>query len=386
MVYLKDVLGEYKIDASHAREYVRTWFNDKDIIVISSINTVVARKVPESFTWTAKKFVEEYTDDLAYSAVFGSDGAEKSDLYINVCPVKDHMNRFQRGTEKDVDYIPGVYCDFDVKDGCFSSTEEILEYLNGLALKPTMVVRTGSGGVHGYWKLIWEEIPPTKQLIERWWAYLDEAAGEHRKIDKLIDTARMLRLPGSVYFPKTGSGGKIASNSLLETNTNIYTVEQILEVSEAAYGVKMAKRRNLQQREIESRVAGDSFTTTLMQANGNKWNTWRALAQMEDYVNNSVDWDEILPPFGWDMINDKGFERVWARPGRNERSATTDYDEGNGKSSVMSLFSESEDTGLADLRDAGIHLTKFRVMQRLVYKDDLTVMLTDLFDRIIGKV
>jgi hypothetical protein len=249
-----------------------------------------------------------------------------------------------------------------------------------------MVVRTGSGGVHGYWKLKWEEIPPTKQLIERWWAYLDEAAGPDRKIDKLIDTSRMLRLPGTVYFPKAGSGGRIASVTLLETNTNIYTVEQILEASEAAYAVKVANRRKLQQKELVDQSTGDELAAKLMRSNGNKWNTWRALSQLEDYVNEHVSWDEILPQFGWTMLNEKDYERVWARPGRQDRSATTDYNDGNSISAVMSLFSESEETGLADLRDAGIALTKFRVMKRLMYKDDLETMLNALFDRILGRV
>jgi hypothetical protein len=53
-------------------------------------------------------------------------------------------------------------------------------------------------------------------------------------------------------------------------------------------------------------------------------------------------------------------------------------------SPVMSLLSMSEETGLADLKDAGINLTKYRVMLRLQYQDDEKKMVEHLVDRVLN--
>jgi hypothetical protein len=41
----------------------------------------------------------------------------------------------------------------------------------------------------------------------------------------------------------------------------------------------------------------------------------------------------------------------------------------------MSLLSSSEETGLADLKEAGVVLTKYRVALRLWFNDDETKMI-----------
>lgn len=378
---ISEIFGELNIDASQAQRYVRTWFNEDDLITICRINsTLGGTKTPVSTTLTASQFVDHFDNEVAEHLIF-DEGIAKNDFYINIFPMKNQVAPNKRGTEEDVARITGVYADLDVKEGGFSSELEIFDFLDSLSLQPSMLVTTGSGGVHAYWKLHWSETKPTKQLFDRWWAYLDEAAGEHRKIDKLIDVTRMLRLPGTVRFPKAGEPNRIASVALLKANSNSYSVDEILEASEASYGIKLANRLKLRQRESDSRASSEDLAKNLIIRNGNPWTTWQVISQLEDFVNSNISWDDILIPHGWSLVNGNGDSRSWARPGRNVRSATTDFE----CSAVMSLFSAAEETGLSDLLDAGVHLTKYRVMLRLRFGDNQEAMVEHLFDSILNK-
>jgi hypothetical protein len=79
-----------------------------------------------------------------------------------------------------------------------------------------------------------------------------------------------------------------------------------------------------------------------------------------------MSWAEILEPYGWTWQRElRDGSNEWARPGRDERSAVVDYED----SPVMSLLSMADETGLADLKDAGIPLTKYRVLWRLKFND-----------------
>ena len=62
---------------------------------------------------------------------------------------------------------------------------------------------------------------------------------------------------------------------------------------------------------------------------------------------------------------------MFARPGKGDRSAVVDYTDENGVvSPVMSLLSKSEMTGLLDLYEAAIPLTKYQVLLRTRYQDN----------------
>lgn len=362
---LSDLTGEVKISARHATTFVGAWFDPEDrIVIVGRKSEKTGKNDTLSHSLTAAEFCT-YTDDDLEGLIFDEDGT-KWNLYLGVCPIKEDVSLTKRGTEDNISHVTGVWADIDIKEKGFESQEDIFQFLYGLALRPTIVVGSGSGGIHAYWKLAPGE-KGNKELVERWWSYLDESAGE-RSIDKLVDLTRILRIPGSVYFPKEGTSSKVGSVAILFKVDDVYTVEQITTISEEAYQTKVERRRRLIDKDSNRRMDMDSFARNLRGGvTGNKWKMWRAISELEDYVNQKMSWAEILEPHGWKWqrtLSDGSNE--WARPGRDERSAVVDYED----SPVMSLLSSAEETGLADLRDAHIPITKFRAYLRLHFGDD----------------
>lgn len=362
---LTDLTGEVKISAHHATSFINTWFAPEDKIVIVGRKT---EKTGRHDTLSQSMLASEFAklDDEALEGMIFSEDGSKWNLYFGVCPVIEDVDYNKRGTEDNISYVTGVWADIDVKDKGFASQEEIIHFLFGLALQPTIVVGSGSGGVHAYWKLVDGE-KGDKELVDRWWSYLDEAAGE-RKIDKLIDLTRILRMPGSVYFPKADSKtSKVGAVEILYKIDSKYTIEEIYKVSAEAFSTKHERRKTLITKDANARLDMAMFAGDLLAGvGGNQWRLYRALSEVESYVNDHMSWAEILEPHGWTWqrtLRDGSNE--WARPGRDERSAVVDYED----SPVMSLLSSADETGLADLKDAGIPLTKYRVLWRLKFND-----------------
>lgn len=374
---LSDLTGEVRISAEEAKAFIKHWFLPTDkVCVVGRRSEKSGNLDTMSQSMLASDFLS-FTDEFLESLIFGSDGA-KWNLYFGVSPIKEDVSLFRRGTEDNVDYVPGVWADIDVKDKGFATQKDIIDYLNSLALQPSIIVGSGSGGVHAYWKLGWDQ-RGDKELVERWWSYLDESAGD-RSIDKLIDLTRIMRIPGTVYFPKEQSGGKVGAVTLLHLSTDTYTVEQIKEVSADAFKIKHERRKRLISRDANQGMDIGTLASSMMSGvTNNRWNLWRARAELESFVNDKMTWQEILTPHGWTHMRQlRDGSQEWARPGRSERSAVVDFED----SPVMSLLSSSEETGLADLKDAHIPLTKFRVAQRLMFGDDTELMVSTLFQRL----
>lgn len=382
---LNDLAGEVRISSEDAINFVQAWFKPDDKICISGLKaerTGGLDAVAQSMT--AREFIDTTNDEALDSLIFDEDGG-RWNIYVSVSPIKDDVALRSRGTKSNVEYIPGVWADIDVQDGGFESQESILEWLDTLELEPTIIASSGSSGLHVYWRLRWDEQGDEK-LVDAWWSYLDEMAGD-RSIDKLVDSTRILRLPGTVRFPKKDErkSNKIGAVQLLKVNDVRYSVARIRGVSADALAKKALVRKKTIQRDAERRMEVDEFARSLLSADsGNRWGLLQAVSTMEDYVNDNWDWAHILEPFGWKFrrtLYDGSKE--WARPGQNDRSAVVDYaDSYTGViSPVMSLLSMSESTGLADLKDAGIPLTKYRVALRLHYDDDEQAMIQDLIEQ-----
>lgn len=374
---LSDLTGKVKISAYHATTFVSTWFEPDDkIVVVGRKSEKTGNLDTVSQSMLASEFCT-FTDEDLESLIFDEDG-NKWNLYLGVCPIKEDVSLKKRGTEANIDYVTGVWADIDVKEKGFSSQDEIFQFLYGLALQPTIVVGSGSGGVHAYWKLAPGQ-RGTKELVERWWSYLDETAGD-KSIDKLVDLTRILRIPGTVYFPKEKSGSKVGSVEILYKLPNTYTIDQITEVSDEAFKIKHEKRKKLISEDANRRMDMDVFARDMLAGlGGNRWKMWRAIAELENYVNERVSWAEILEPHGWKWMRTlREGSNEWARPGRSERSAVVDFED----SPVMSLLSSAEETGLADLKDAHIPITKYRAMLRLTFNDDEKTMVTHLIGRL----
>ena len=376
---LSDLTGQVKISALHATTFVSTWFEPTDkIVVVGRKSEKTGNLDTVSQSMVASEFLK-MDDETLESLIFDEDG-NKWNLYLGVCPIKDDVSLQRRGTEANIDYVSGVWADIDIKAGGFETQQDILDFLFSLALPPTITNGSGSGGIHAYWKLAPGE-RGDKELVERWWSYLDETAGD-RSIDKLVDLTRILRIPGSVYFPKSNSGSKVGAVEILYKIPNTYTIEQIKTVSEAAFKVKHEKRKRVIDKDNNRRMDMDNLAKDLLSGiGGNRWRMWRAISEMEDYVNQQMFWAEILEPHGWTWMRTlRDSSNEWARPGRNERSAVVDYED----SPVMSLLSSSEETGLSDLLDARIPLTKYRVLLRLKYQDNEEQMVKELADRVLS--
>lgn len=361
-----EIAGELDISPSTAITFIQSWFAPEDRITVVGRRTIRTGSLDVvSQTMAASELVESLNDQLLESLIFDPDGSSYN-LYIGVCPVTEDLGLFKRGTKDNIAYVPGVWADIDIKDGGFESEESILRWLMSLPIRPSIICGSGSGGVHAYWRLHWGE-RGDEDLVERWWAYLDEMAGE-RSIDKLVDSTRILRIPGSVYFPKADAASSaLKMVKLIDAPGITYPKQLLLDISADAFQRRLEKRNRLRTQDAQSRLDTDELARKLMSTEMGRWALMKAIARVEDYINQEMDWFNILVPFGWThrkCYSDGTNE--WARPGQNDRSAVTDYE----GSPVMSLLSTSEDTGLADLRDAGIPLTRHRVLLRLHFNDD----------------
>jgi hypothetical protein len=359
---LSDLTGEVRISAHHARTFVSTWFDPEDqIVVVGRKSEKTGNLDTLSQSMTAEEFCL-INDAGLEELIFDSDG-NKWNLYVGVCPIKEEVSLTRRGTEDNISHVTGVWADIDVKEKGFASQDEIFQFLFGLELQPTIVVGSGSGGVHAYWKLAKGE-KGNKELVERWWSYLDETAGT-RSLDKVNDLTRILRLPGTVYFPKKDSGSKVGVVEILYKLEHTYSVETIIRISDAAFKTKHEKRKKLISKDNDRRMDMEYFARE--QLPGNLWTMYKAISELEGYVNERISWAEILEPHGWKWMRTlRDGSNEWARPGRSERSAVVDFED----SPVMSLLSSAEETGLADLKDAHIPITKYRAMLRLQFGDE----------------
>jgi len=360
-----------------AVELVQTWFNPDDIIVISGKRSIRQSKNINVFSQclTASDFVSQMgTQDGAEILQSLCTEPEPMDVYINVgtpiSPLSDYRKRVR---EDDLSRVIGIIGDFDVKDGSFKSTEQILDFLRGLEIWPTMIVESGSGGVHAWWKFTEDNVTVSlgKEIAVRWWSHLHSRATSqyNAQVDKLYDTARMLRLPGTLHWPREGIGdtGQVTLRYAKGSPT---PVGRFMEVSEGAWRERLVTVHRTRESDRSMRLATDEYQKML---GSGGWAELYAMSNVEEYFNENVPWSNVLVPAGWTFTRqDSAGRSEWARPGRDgEKSACVDWPE---SPEMMSLLSTSHDTGLLDLLDAEIPLTKWRVSLRLNFKDNYQEM------------
>lgn len=116
-----------------------------------------------------------------------------------------------RGSEKDISYITTLYADIDVKGDAHAqkslpeTIDEAVDFLNGLNLKPSIIVRSGNG-IHSYWLLDKpfkiensEDRNNIVSVFRGFGKYINLEARKHGwKLDNVYDLARILRVPGSI--------------------------------------------------------------------------------------------------------------------------------------------------------------------------------------------
>lgn len=364
---LKDLAGSLSVDSDQAACFIKAWFDPNDIIVVSSKRMIPVQGESKvmSQCLTAMDFVTSINDEQLESLCTDP---VPMDLYVNVGSPRDCVGTYARVKEVDLDHIIGVAADLDVKDTGFKSTQEIYDFLKTLGVQPTIVVESGSGGVHAWWKFS-ERLRKDagKDLYARWWTYLNQKAfaynGAH--IDKLVDLARMFRIPGSLHWPRNGQGA-VGAVRLVSSDGPVADVARMLALSVDSWEARNKAVKETRTRDLQMVASADDYIAKLSKG---KWGAMWAAAHVDEWFNEHMPWENILRPAGWTFTRTDSVGRdEWARPGREgEKSAAVNWDE---SPHVMSLLSTAHETGMLDLLDAGIPLTKWRVSLRLNFEDN----------------
>lgn len=411
-----DLVGNINVDPIHLQKFIDVWFVEGDEVLLRGIPLSGSRYVmnlAEDVSVIRGQTKETIENELCRN----SSTQDIISLYIQMNPVKnkEDISLYVGSKVHDIRNIYGCFVDLDVKDGGFDSKEEIKLFLNSLGYTPTIVVDNGvSGGMHAYWRFEENDINPDRSaILNKWWSYMNEKATEFKgsrvKIDKLTDVTRISRMPSSIYWPREGQ--KYGTVTIDSCSGIKYPYDVLDNASNDSYIRYTERLKAIREKANENRIGdinqwweslkeleGDTKSVENIQYHvknhHDRFGNLRPVEELkelsetnltlvskliENYVNEHIDWSDILEPHGWTLLKEKSNSRVWARPGRNERSAETDYsDNGINTSSAMSLLSSSEETGLSDLKDAGVVLTKSRVMLRLDFNDDFKMYLSYL--------
>lgn len=257
-------------------------------------------------------------------------GRQRWNIYVSVGSFKEAPKPGSRGYANQVGEIPGVWADFDVKPGqadAFQSVEELDVYLETLP-EMTMRVDTGSGGVHGYWLFAkpLEDMGMAQRLLTGWHAFLvEKAVGKH--VDNVQELARILRVAGTVRWPKKGEqDGRPVTVQLRYKNGPVYTPEELLEMaSPALKRVRAAHKEKSEAWQAARKQRLDALTKT-------DFASERERDDYERIFNDRQDWGVLLEKAGWTLQRDgRGngattSARYWAQPGMaSGYSAMTDF-------------------------------------------------------------
>ena len=174
--------------------------------------------------WSSRNKRSQWISSLSEAAVYSEANAAASDLYFGVClqdyqAAKDERLRrsgqngmeFTRGYSATAAVMPGVWLDLDIagdgheKRGLPESEADAERILQGLPLKPTMVVASG-GGYHVYWLFHepWDletsdERDRAASVVRGWQALaLNIASSMGFTVDATHDLSRVLRPVGTI--------------------------------------------------------------------------------------------------------------------------------------------------------------------------------------------
>lgn len=310
-------------------------------------------------------------------------GNRRWNIYTSVGTFSECPKPGSRGFASQVGEIPGVWADFDVKPGqadAFQTREELEEYL--LKLPPmTMRVNTGSGGVHGYW-LFPEPLKDMRKavsLLSAWHAFLSEKA-EGKAIDNVQELARILRVAGTVRWPKSGEDGGPVTVELAFFRGPRYEVKDLVALSKPAYTTRKAAQAHKSEvwREERKKRQEAMVGVVVTSLSGRD--------SIERGFSTCQDWGPLLEKAGWTLHKDNRSGdgttacRYWAQPGMSSGySAMTDFRD----SQVMILYTSHPDwdkISVPDMVDrSGRRMsTKFQFALGALYDGDEVRLLTDI--------
>lgn len=360
-VTLQEVFGELQGDADEAQEFLRWWFNKPDRFSIVSIDGY------------GKVYNLTYKLDpicLAIKDHWDKMIADHTNAYfVTATTQAEDGEGYNRPKKHQFKALRGVYADIDRKPGSFETWEQIEAFIDSLPQKPNAIVRTGeNGGAHLYWKVKDINNLDPKEAGIRWWSLLQHHAPEGVEIDRLIDVqTRLLRIPGSIRWPKKDEDRNPERVTIEYTDAEQMDSSMLVYLTADTYkeSQERIKRNKAQETAIVDNLLEISAPT-------GRWNRKLLLSLVDEIVNEGMTWEEILEPEGWTKTGDgEEGETQWKRPGGpevNARSATVGFEDPN---ACMSLLSESPDSGLLDLKENEVSLSKWRVLLRLRFNDNV---------------
>lgn len=374
-ITFKDLVGEVHHDPEAIGAFLRWWFRKGDLVNATFIREGKRKKV---ITHGAERddliemlsqedFKSGFLDKADFNSYFTTSASNK--VY--------EQDEEHRPSKADCKALRGVWADVDCKPGVFGGEAELREWIESLAVTPGAIVWTGSGGAHLYWKVEGLETIPVADVGKRWWGYLNSTTPEGVLIDRLIDVeTRILRIPGTTRFPKEKETIGIRPVTVEFTGSDPVEADVFKKITDE--GLKEYNNRTRKTRE----KLNELNTLTEAYLDGEDlgfWGRMTILGEIEEMASDLITWDEILEGYGWELYR-TGSEgrREWARPGKFAKAGVTDWEE---SPDMLSLFSWSEETGLADLYEADAALTKWRVFLRLVHDDDLESAISDIVER-----
>ena len=160
--------------------------------------------------------------DLTAAVRYAESRFDTHDVYFGVGLRRKKQAENQRGGNEDVCVIPALWSDIDIlgpahKETALPATEaDAITFLDGLPLRPTIVVSSGNG-LHAYW-LFTEPLSiaadaqrkSAGDALRGWQGYINAAARERGwRLDNTSDLSRVLRVPGGINHKKDGAGNRV---------------------------------------------------------------------------------------------------------------------------------------------------------------------------------
>ena len=369
-------------DALH---FLGVWFAGFDPLSLISLTMMsAATQRAQVLTETISNITSAIEGDGLDPLVWPGEGGEHN-LYTGLCSLTERPKPGRRGGLKLVDQVGGAWLDLDVKETAFEGEEQVMPLVESLPLRPTMVVLTGSGGAHAYWKFHQPvNGDKARELVERWYLLAQRHAGDV-KIDKLVNPDRILRLPGSIRWPKSTDPADAEPTlcRIFESTGETHDPIAMLDLTQSAWRDHQAHVESTRARVQEGEREARQGAAGALEGVG-RWGRMAMLAKVDEIFNERFTWESVLEPHGWTMLETDYDGRVgWSRPGDGvKRGATTDWPE---SPHVMSLFSTSPETGLLDLLEAGVPLTKYRVWVELACGGDEALAVRTMMEHLEGE-
>lgn len=375
-----DIGGDDSLDREASARHLEFMFEPGDLVHITGLREKNKLQGKQAGVITIGGDRDELCEQIRAEGlkVYGPETPDNPwNIYYSIAPASEVVEGLKRRPgKKQAAEVRQLFADLDTKDGGFESEEAIRAYIDGLTIAPSCVCWTGSGGCH----LTWLVAPEDRELFtkdtkaaEKWWSWLMSQAPEGVMIDYLVDPeSRVLRLAGTVRFPK---GREVAAPQPVRaeyTSAEPLTRDAFNRAVREPY--KSYSARTKARRESDRALAADTVSLSGLPLT---WKRAAILSEVDEIVAANLSWDDVLAPRGWTFYKDGGDgSREWTRPGKSgEKSGTTDWPD---SPEVMSLFSAAPETGLWDLEESKIPLTKWRCYLRLHHNDNVAAAIDAL--------